>query len=272
MWGQKTMSEEDLERFEDYLELARYLEELQAGHTAHPPGELTPAQARIYRMAELLRTASGEEALPRPEFVAALLARLEQERQQQPPEARALPLLPERSPAGAQQREAPPASSLHVSRRALFTYGATAAASLVAGAAIEHAVEERGTGSANEPYPPLVPAGIPTTWHFVAPLAALGESAVPFTTDTIVGYVIRDDAAGSDSDEGKTIALSAACTHMGCIVQWQDAERTFHCPCHGGLFSATGSVDSRSPVLYVRPLPRLETKVEHGGVYVRVPR
>ncbi len=40
---------EDQERFEDYLELERYLEELQAGHVAHPPENLTPGQARIYR-------------------------------------------------------------------------------------------------------------------------------------------------------------------------------------------------------------------------------
>ncbi len=41
------MSGEDQERFEDYLELELYIEELQAGHAAQPPGELTPAQARI---------------------------------------------------------------------------------------------------------------------------------------------------------------------------------------------------------------------------------
>jgi Rieske Fe-S protein len=58
---------------------------------------------------------------------------------------------------------------------------------------------------------------------------------------------------------------------MGCLIHWQDADRKFHCPCHGGLFSAIGSVDRRSPISYVRPLPRLETKVEEGGVYVKIP-
>src|SRR5713226_1445079 len=208
-------------------------------------------------MAALFRSASSEEATPRPAFVAALLAHLEQERQQQPPQTHPFPSLPQRRS--------------HVSRRALLAGGAAVAASLVVGAAIERAVEERGTGSANETYPPLVPAGIPITWHFVTPLVALGGSAVPFATDTIVGYVIREDGAGDDAGWGKTIALSAACTHMGCLVQWQEEDRTFHCPCHGGLFSASGEVDRRSPVPYVRPLPRLETKVEDGRVYVRVP-
>ena len=93
-----------------------------------------------------------------------------------------------------------------------------------------------------------------------------------FATDTIVGYVIRDDDDDADAGPGKVIALSAACTHMGCIVDWRDADRRFHCPCHGGLFSAYGQVDKRSgPIRYLTPLPRLDTKVEDGRVYVRVP-
>ena len=76
------MAGEDQERFEDYLELEHYREELQVGHAAHPPSELTPTQARIYRMVALFRSASTEEGQPRPEFAAELQARLEQELQQ----------------------------------------------------------------------------------------------------------------------------------------------------------------------------------------------
>src|SRR5438128_12012948 len=67
---------DDQERFEDYLELERYIEELQAGHVAHPPKDLTPSQAKIYRMAALFRSVSPEAAEPRPEFVEQLKARL----------------------------------------------------------------------------------------------------------------------------------------------------------------------------------------------------
>jgi Rieske Fe-S protein len=119
----------------------------------------------------------------------------------------------------------------------------------------------------------MVPADIATTWHFVTTLDNLGTQAVRFTTDTLVGYIIRNDG-DDDNDVGKEnniIALSASCTHMGCIVQWQDSDRRYHCPCHGGLFSEYGQVDATSPVRYVTPLPRLETKVENGNVYVKVP-
>jgi len=41
---------------------------------------------------------------------------------------------------------------------------------------------------------------------------------------------------------GEFLALSAVCTHLGCIVKWVDDSQEFLCPCHGGRFSATGQV------------------------------
>ncbi len=298
------MAGEDQERFEDYLELERYIEELQAGHAAHPPADLTPERARIYRMAALFRSASPEAAEPNPEFVASLHARLLAENDEVAQVAQE-----DTVPRMSSVRPSPPPSTLHkeqeeqlpiinqpgrkpqrarfFSRRSLLGGGAVAAASLVVGSGIGAAFEKsttkpNGIGVAqptpstpSTPYPtssvPIVPSDVAVP-HFVANLAELGDSAVRFTTDTLVGYVILSNGDDGDVPKGGVVAMSAACTHMGCIVQWQDADHNFHCPCHGGIFTEYGKPDTASPILYLASLPRLKTLIKDGKVYVMVPK
>jgi menaquinol-cytochrome c reductase iron-sulfur subunit len=62
-------------------------------------------------------------------------------------------------------------------------------------------------------------------------------------------------------------ALSATCTHLGCQVRWEADATRFRCPCHGGVFDATGKVLEGPPP---RPLDRVETRLESGAVLVRL--
>jgi glycine/D-amino acid oxidase-like deaminating enzyme/nitrite reductase/ring-hydroxylating ferredoxin subunit len=49
-------------------------------------------------------------------------------------------------------------------------------------------------------------------------------------------------AAVYKDEQGALTALSATCTHLGCIVSWNTAEKTWDCPCHGSRFDTTGRV------------------------------
>ena len=44
------------------------------------------------------------------------------------------------------------------------------------------------------------------------------------------------------SEDGSVERLSPRCSHMGCTVGWNPAERTWDCPCHGSRFEAGGRV------------------------------
>jgi glycine/D-amino acid oxidase-like deaminating enzyme/nitrite reductase/ring-hydroxylating ferredoxin subunit len=60
-------------------------------------------------------------------------------------------------------------------------------------------------------------------------------------TGTIVKYEGEKLAVYKD-EQGKISALSPVCTHAGCIVSFNHAEKSWDCPCHGGRFTTEGEV------------------------------
>jgi cytochrome b6-f complex iron-sulfur subunit len=62
-------------------------------------------------------------------------------------------------------------------------------------------------------------------------------------------------------------AFSAVCTHLGCLVQWRNAERDIFCPCHGGRFSLEGKVIGGPPPHPLTPYP---AAVVNGDVQVKL--
>ncbi|HEV3473832.1 MAG TPA: universal stress protein [Actinomycetota bacterium] len=44
------------------------------------------------------------------------------------------------------------------------------------------------------------------------------------------------------AEDGSVVALSPRCQHMGCTVDWNDADQTWDCPCHGSRYARDGEV------------------------------
>ncbi|MBM7118404.1 FAD-dependent oxidoreductase [Archangium primigenium] len=82
-------------------------------------------------------------------------------------------------------------------------------------------------------------------FHFVADRLSRPDardlSEVPAGEGRIV-EVEGEKVAVYRDDGGGVHAVSPVCTHLGCHVHWNTAERSWDCPCHGGRFSPTGEV------------------------------
>jgi len=54
--------------------------------------------------------------------------------------------------------------------------------------------------------------------------------------------VHREKLAVTRDNNNQLHVVSAVCPHMKCIVNWNDTEKTWDCPCHGSRFTCEGKV------------------------------
>ncbi|WP_374722480.1 ubiquinol-cytochrome c reductase iron-sulfur subunit [Peribacillus tepidiphilus] len=80
--------------------------------------------------------------------------------------------------------------------------------------------------------------------------------------ETRTAWVYKDD-------NGKIVALSPVCKHLGCTVDWNTDKSNpnkFFCPCHYGLYTKDGTNVPGTPPL--GPLDMYEHKVKDGILYL----
>jgi len=100
--------------------------------------------------------------------------------------------------------------------------------------------------------------------------AGSGEKWVPAgkSVDYTAGQpkLIKDEKLYVVKKETGFQAMSAKCTHLGCVVDRQ-ADGTYLCPCHNSAFDAKG-LKTRGPAK--KPLVWYQTKEEGGTVFVNL--
>jgi glycine/D-amino acid oxidase-like deaminating enzyme/nitrite reductase/ring-hydroxylating ferredoxin subunit len=75
---------------------------------------------------------------------------------------------------------------------------------------------------------------------------------VPIGEGAIVRHGLRKIAAYRDHNN-KLECRSAVCPHLGGIVHWNKAEKTWDCPCHGSRFTTDGSVVNGPAISDLKP-------------------
>ena len=144
-----------------------------------------------------------------------------------------------------------------VSRRALLRTAGLAAAAGVAGAVIDRTVVSQPSGQQST----LLPDH--GTWRAVAAVADVpAGQAMRFSSGHVEGVVVNDN--------GTIKAVSAVCTHQGCLLLLDAAAHRLRCPCHPTVFAVTGKLISYQLATPPANLPALQARVRDGQIEVLV--
>lgn len=81
-----------------------------------------------------------------------------------------------------------------------------------------------------------------------------GVEEIPNNSGAVIRRGMHKIAAYRDPD-GHVTEHSAVCTHLYCIVDWNDTEKTWDCPCHGSRYDPYGRVVNGPTIADLDPAP-----------------
>jgi menaquinol-cytochrome c reductase iron-sulfur subunit len=99
-------------------------------------------------------------------------------------------------------------------------------------------------------------------------LSAGSPQEITFSRNRVDGWKVQNEKASAwviVNDDRTLTAFSPLCTHLGCAYQWERTQNHFSCPCHGSVFSKTGSVIAGPAP---RPLDRYLVKIEGSRLWL----
>ncbi len=97
---------------------------------------------------------------------------------------------------------------------------------------------------------------------FVAPAEAGSDGEIAAGEGAIIRRGLQKIAVYRD-EQGRLHECSAACTHLGCILQWNTVEKSWDCPCDGSRYAPDGKV-LHGPA--TKPLQQIEQPAEVGRI------
>jgi cytochrome b6-f complex iron-sulfur subunit len=219
----------------------RFAEALRAGRRPERRLARSPEELEELRFAARLTGLNAAGAEPDPGF----LARLRQ-----------------------QLRLNEPVAPRRVSRASVLRAAGWWVAGLASGVGL--ALGARQLRPSVQPFVNLAPTGRPElgagSWFAVGPAESFPIGTIKsFDAGAVPVFLIHDGTSFR--------ALSRICTHMGCMLAYNDRAKEIDCPCHGAIFNLDGTMESYPNEYYsqliLAPLPSAEVRVVNGTVYVQ---
>lgn len=132
-----------------------------------------------------------------------------------------------------------------------------ALADLAARPVLRNPARSRSTGSPRE----LLSQGVTVAKRFLGARLAKPDRTPVAELSNGEGRVLTVEGqrlAVYKNEHGELQTVSAVCTHLGCIIDWNSAERTWDCACHGSRFHTDGTViqgPAKKPLAPKSPFP-----------------